>query len=329
MKTIAKIAFLAIILLFTINTHLPAQELAKSYQEVAQRIIKAGRKGNDSYLKLQELCDDIGHRLSGSPSLDKAIEWAQASMKKDGQENVRAERVTIRKWVRGNESCELVDPRPMKIHMLGLGWSIGTPKEGVTAETIVVDSKEELDALSDDQIKGKIVVFNAAMPTYSEAEGSGYGGTVRYRGSGAKWAAERGAVAALVRSVTAYSLVSPHTGAMRYDAEIKKIPTAAISVEAAEMLKRFQLRGKKCTVKLYMEAEDQGRSALGKRRRRDRWIGEAGRNRLDRRPHRFLGCRAGRSGRWSRLRGGDGGPQHFAKTEASSQTNYPRCPLDK
>ncbi|MFK7766765.1 MAG: M20/M25/M40 family metallo-hydrolase [Mariniblastus sp.] len=232
--------------------------MVKGYKGIAGQIIVAARKQNDSYLKLQELCDDIGHRLSGSESLDKAIQWAQTSMKKDGHENVRAEKVMIRKWVRGNESCELVLPRPMKIDMLGLGGSIGTPEEGITAEVIVVDDKEELDGLSDEQVSGKIVVFNAAMPMFSEASGSGYGETVQYRSNGAKWAAERGGVAALVRSVTAYSLASPHTGAMRYDSTVKKVPTAAISVEAAMMLRRLQNRGKECSVKLSMQAKDMG-----------------------------------------------------------------------
>ena len=96
--------------------------VVESYKKTADRIIAAGRKGNDSYLKLQELCDDIGNRLSGSESLEKAIGWAQESLKKDGQENVRAEKVTIRKWVRGNESCQLVLPRPLKFDMLG--WAV-------------------------------------------------------------------------------------------------------------------------------------------------------------------------------------------------------------
>ena len=73
----------------------------ESYRGVANQLIKSGRKGNDSYLKLQELCDDIGSRLSGSQSLDQAIEWAQQSMKEDGHENVRAEKVMVRKWERG------------------------------------------------------------------------------------------------------------------------------------------------------------------------------------------------------------------------------------
>ena len=240
------------------DCHAQDESIVKQYQAAADKIIESGRKGNDAYLKLQELCDDIGNRLSGSKSLEQAIEWAQQSMKDDGQENVRSEKVTIRKWVRGNESCELVEPRPYKFDMLGLGGSIGTPAEGISAEVIVVDDKEELDSLADDQIAGKIVVFNKAMPMYSEIDGSGYGQTVAYRSNGAKWASERGGVAALVRSVTAYSLVSPHTGAMRYDAEVAKVPTAAISVEAALMLKRFQNRGIKTIVKLKMEAKDEG-----------------------------------------------------------------------
>ena len=146
----------------------------------------------------------------------------------------------------------------LPLAMLGLGGSVATPKEGIVADVIVVKDKAELDALPDEKIKGKIVLFNAAMPPFSTTTGSGYGKVVQYRSNGAIWAAERGAVAALVRSVTAYSLNTPHTGAMRYDADTKKIPAAAITIEAAEMLARLQKRGKNLKVKLYMEAKDEG-----------------------------------------------------------------------
>ena len=75
--------------------------LYEAYKDVADRIIAAGRKKNDAYLKLQELCDDIGCRLSGSKELEEAIKWAQKSLKADGQENVRADKVMVYKWTRG------------------------------------------------------------------------------------------------------------------------------------------------------------------------------------------------------------------------------------
>ena len=229
------------------------------YAPIAERIIKSTRSKNDAYLKLQELCDDIGHRLSGSQSLDKAIDWAVTTLKNDGHENVQKEKVMVRKWVRGNEHVKLTSPKQLDIPMLGLGGSIGTSESGIEAPVIVVDSKDELDGLTDKQIEGKIVVFNHTMPPYSQTAGSGYGKAVQYRGNGARWAAERGGVAALVRSVTAYSLQSPHTGAMRsYTADVKKVPAAAISIEAATLLRRLQNRGIEAKVKLYMEAADHG-----------------------------------------------------------------------
>lgn len=227
----------------------------------ATKIIESVRKQNESYVKLQELCDDIGNRLSGSENLDKAIEWAQKVLKTDGHENVRAEKVMVPKWVRGAESLTMTAPRELDMPVLGLGGSVGTGADGISAPVIVVDSKEELDELADDAIQGKIVVFNHTMPPFSETDGSGYGDAVKFRSSGAKWAAERGGLAALVRSCTAYSLQSPHTGAMRRYGEtdeIKKVPAAAISIEGATMLRRFQERGITPSVKLYMEAEDKG-----------------------------------------------------------------------
>lgn len=230
-----------------------------------QKIIEGGKSENHSYLKLQELCDDIGNRLSGSPQLEKAIEWAAETMRRDGQENVVVDPVVVRKWVRGEESLGVVSPREMPLSMLGLGGSVGTPPEGITADVIVVSSREELDALPDEQVKGRIVVFNVVMPPWSATEGSGYGKVVAYRSNGARWASERGGVAVLVRSATARSLDSPHTGAMRYSggSAVKDIPAASISIEGATLLARWQARGITPRVCLKMSAMDGGEAISG------------------------------------------------------------------
>jgi Zn-dependent M28 family amino/carboxypeptidase len=170
---------------------------------------------------------------------------------------VRAEPVEVPKWVRGRESLEMTAPRSLALPVLGLGGSVGTPPEGIAAPLVVVSNEEELNALGEGAA-GKIVLFNHAMPPFDAVRGTGYGSAVRFRVHGARWAQARGALAALVRSVTARSLRSPHTGAMSYADARAKIPTAAIAIEDAEMLARLQQRGVPVTLRLRMEARDEG-----------------------------------------------------------------------
>lgn len=239
----------------SIHNERPADSpLARHYRPAAERIIRATLAGNDAHAKLEELCDDIGHRISGSPAMQKAVEWAARRMAADGHENVHTEKVMVPHWVRGRESCTLIEPREYPLSMLGLGGSVGTPEEGITAEVEVVSSEAELETLGT-AAAGKIILFNNPMPPYDADHSTGYGPTVRFRGMGARIASEKGAVAVLVRSVTARSLRTPHTGATNYrDAKVK-IPAAAITVEDASMLARLRARGKKVVVHLKMEAK--------------------------------------------------------------------------
>ncbi len=229
------------------KTLLPPPRLrADDYRERAGRIIGAALSSDRAYRRLAYLTDRIGHRLSGSESLRRAVEWALAEMKADGLDNVRGERVMVPHWVRGEESLELTSPVARPLTVLGLGNSVGTPPEGVAAEALVVRSFDELDARAA-EAKGKIVVYNVPF--------TNYGATVQYRGAGASRAARHGAVAALVRSVTPVSLQTPHTGAMNYAADQPKIPTAAITIEDAETLQRMQGRGERPTLRLKMGAK--------------------------------------------------------------------------
>jgi len=173
----------------------------ENYRATAGRIIGASLVSDHAWTRLAYLTDQIGHRLSGSKSLERAVDWALAEMKRDGLDNVRGEKVMVPHWVRGEESLEMTVPRPLKLTMLGLGNSIGTPAEGITADVVVARNFAELDALGE-KVRGKIVLYNVPF--------TNYGATVQYRGSGPSRAARYGAVAALVRSVTPVSLQSPH-----------------------------------------------------------------------------------------------------------------------
>jgi len=216
------------------------------YRAAAARIIGAALTSDRAYSRLAHLTDHIGNRLSGSKNLERAIEWAIAEMKRDDLDNVRAEKVMVPHWVRGEESLEMLSPVPTKLQMLGLGNSVGTPAEGITAEAVVVRDFAELDRLGE-RVRGKIVVYNAPYVNY--------GATVVYRLQGASRAARYGAVAALVRSITPVSLQTPHTGAMNYDPNQPKIPVAAVTIEVAEFLQRMNDRGDHPRLRLKMEAK--------------------------------------------------------------------------
>ena len=199
-----------------------------------------------AFHRLAELCDTFGHRISGSQNLEDAIDWILAEMKTDGFENAHGEPVMVPHWVRGNEELRLLEPWEENLAILGLGGSIATPEEGITAEVMVVSDFEEL-AIRKDEVPGKIVVYNAPFTTY--------GKTVTYRYRGAIDAAKYGAVASLIRSVTPHSLNTPHTGGMAYADSVEKIPHAAITVEAADMLHRMTKRGQKPELHLKMEGQ--------------------------------------------------------------------------
>jgi carboxypeptidase Q len=230
----------------------PPSKIAERYGDIATKIIAAARADRGAYTKLAYLTDRIGNRISGSASLDRAIEWAVKTLKDEGFE-ARAEKVMVPHWVRGAEEATITAPieRPMKL--LALGGSVATPKGGITAPVVVVKSFDELDAKAA-QIKGAIVLFNHAMPPYDDATGSGYGEASQYRTKGASRAATHGAIAVLVRSVTAHSLRTPHTGAMRYDPQQPKIPAAAITVEDAVLIARLAEQGP-VTVRLRLEPQ--------------------------------------------------------------------------
>ena len=217
----------------------------EAYRAPAAKLIAASQGSDFAWQRLAEVTDLYGHRLSGSVGLERAIDWAVAEMKKDGLDNVRKERVMVPKWVRGRESLILLEPVPQPLVMLGLGNSVGTGPDGITADVIVIRNFDDLDKRAAD-VKGKIVLFNVPFTNYGE--------TVQYRTTGPSRAVRHGAVAMLVRAVGPTGLRTPHTGSTTYAAGTPSIPAAAIPVEDAERFQRLQNRGVRIRVTLTMEA---------------------------------------------------------------------------
>jgi len=234
------------------------------YREPAARLIGEALSDTFAWRRLSELTDTIGHRLSGTPQLDRAIQWAVEEMKNDGLENVHTEIVAVPRWVRGKESAEILDPARHPIVMLGLGGSVATPPEGIQADLLVVHSFEELDA-SAVRARGAIVLFNVPFTNYGE--------TVRFRSSGASRAAHHGALAVLVRSVGPPGLRLPHTGALQYAADAPRIPAAAVTTEDADRLQRMTRRARvvvRLNMEAHFEADAESANVVGEIRGREK-----------------------------------------------------------
>jgi len=134
------------------------------------------------------------------------------------------------------EWAELLTPLSKKLNILGQVPTVSTPPEGIQASVIVVSDLEELETVKD-QVPGKFVLFDYNYTSYNDA--------LPYRRQASSIAAKYGAVATLVRSTTPFSINSPHSSGVQYDPDLPRIPTAALTVEDAALLRRYQEAGKR------------------------------------------------------------------------------------
>lgn len=211
--------------------------------------IKAAALADDyAYRQVTHLTENIGPRPSGSLQAKAAVEYVAAELRELGLD-VHLEEVKVPHWVRGTETGELVEypgqatGTTQKVVLTALGGSTATPADGLTAEVVVANNFDELQALGHDKVAGKIVLFNEIFDKRKAAGGmafAAYGEAVRYRGVGPEAAAKLGAVAALVRSVGSADFRLPHTG---FSAPAG-IPAGAVTAEDADLIAHLSAQGK-------------------------------------------------------------------------------------
>lgn len=229
----------------------PSYSYPPQLLEEMKRLQQAALASDYALKQTAFMCNNIGPRLSGSPQAARAVEYVAAEMRKLGLE-VKLEKVMVPHWVRGVETGELTQFPGMapgttqKVILTALGGSVATPAGGITAPVVVVNNYDELNALGEAKIKGKIVLYNVKFDEQLAAQGNGldaYGQAVAYRGGGASAAARLGAVAALNRSAGGKAYRLPHTGGMGYAAGVNKIPAASVTAEDAETIAYLAAQG--------------------------------------------------------------------------------------
>jgi carboxypeptidase Q len=113
------------------------------------------------------LSDGIGPRLTGSPNIAKAYDWAVATLTKIGLENAHKEDWGEfgMGWQQINTWARMVSPDPEPLWLQAAPWSPAT-KGPVTGEVVYLplNDASELDALKG-KLAGKIVLVGAMRPT--------------------------------------------------------------------------------------------------------------------------------------------------------------------
>jgi len=226
-----------IIIIFSSASKIISQD-KDEYIPIAKYIVSSALREQKGYEWLRELCE-IGPRLSGSENSMKAIKWAEEKIKELGFE-VWLQPVMVPHWVRGEkEEAVIVESdffEGRELEILALGRSVGTDKDGITAEVIEIKNFEEL-AARQNEVKGKIVFFSRVLDNGTMNTFQGYGDAVDQRSRGAIEAVKYGAVGVLIRSVTTKYDNVPHTGSINnYVDSLPKIPAAALGYLDADFL---------------------------------------------------------------------------------------------
>ena len=195
----------------------------------------------ESYENLRYLTGTIGGRLSGSPQAQQAVEWGKVTMQKAGFDRVYLQEMMVPHWVRGRpERGEIVGNKgkSVKAAVCALGGSIGT-NGPLKAGVVEVKSLDELRQLPEAAVKGKFVFFNRPFDDALIEPGAAYGRAGDQRRTGPAEAARRGAVGALVRSLTSARGNLPHTGVTSHVEGAPQVPAAALSTQAADELSQL------------------------------------------------------------------------------------------
>ena len=227
-----------------------------SSNSVNHVLMTEAKSSNLGYDIVESLTVEVGPRMAGTDKDLLAVDWAMKKFKQLGYDRVYKEPVKVPIWERGEASAEVTAPYPQPLVITALGGSVATPENGLEAEIVRFDSLAALKAANPAEVKGKIVFID--HKTERAINGAGYGKSVGGRSRGAIAAAEKGALAIVIRSIGTDHDRMAHTGMMRYREGVNKIPAAALSAPDANQLNLMLKRNPSVKIKLNMSPENKG-----------------------------------------------------------------------
>jgi carboxypeptidase Q len=135
---------------------------ASSCAEAAAKILPQVLGTSPMKENLRRLTDEIGGRVSGSPEMARAVEWAVDAFRAEGVE-VHTEKYTLpATWSEGDTHLGLLGPVSFPVRLKAEGWSPATPAGGIEANLVDVGYGTEEDfARSGSAIRGAILLVHS------------------------------------------------------------------------------------------------------------------------------------------------------------------------
>ena len=205
-----------------------------------------------AYTYLEQLSDDIGARVTGSPEAQRAIDWGVSTMKSIGLENVHTEAYQVfRDWTRGIATAELVAPIHRNLMVDAMGWVGSTPTGGVEAPLVGVNTYDIDNEIKNNAAswRGKILIaYRKGEPPANRMMGF-----LKF-GDLLKAAQANGAVAVIGGQGGAPSagMHLTHTGALGFNVSYD-IPVVSMSAEDQAQLQRYVDRGVPVRIKINVQ----------------------------------------------------------------------------
>jgi carboxypeptidase Q len=182
---------------------------------------------------LRRLTDEIGGRVSGSPKMGKAVEWAVAAFRA-ASVDVHTEKYMLPvTWSEGETRLELLGPVQFPVRLVAEGWSPATPARGIEANVLDIANGTRDDfARAGSSIKGAILLVHSDIgSTWADLYNEYLRPPLII-----EQALNNGAVAILWTAARERILLYRHTNSL--NGEIDKIPQAVVAREDALRLAR-------------------------------------------------------------------------------------------
>src|SRR5271169_5213 len=135
---------------------------ASSCAQAASKILPQVMGPSPMEENLRRLTDEIGGRVTGSPEMAKAVEWAVAAFRTEGVE-VHTEKYTLPvMWSEGETRLELLGPVNFPVRLKAEGWSPATPAGGIEGSLVDVGYGTLDDfARAGTSVKGAILLVHS------------------------------------------------------------------------------------------------------------------------------------------------------------------------